>query len=85
MLFKRGGKWKVTFRMDENETEIDFLLIRKEHRRIIKNVRIKPREFLHASVVVDIDRIKISNVMRKTCSERRKINLLKNVMIRKQF
>ena len=26
---------KVTFRMDENETEIDFVLIKKEHRRFI--------------------------------------------------
>ena len=29
--FKREEKRKVTFRMGENETEIDFVLIKKEH------------------------------------------------------
>ena len=28
---KREEKRKVTFRMGENETEIDFVLIKKEH------------------------------------------------------
>ena len=27
----REEKWKVTFRMGENETEIDFVVIKKEH------------------------------------------------------
>ena len=31
----REEKRKVTFRMGENETEIDFELIKKEHRRFI--------------------------------------------------
>ena len=29
--FKREGKRKVTFIMGENETKIDFVLIKKEH------------------------------------------------------
>ena len=32
---KRKEKWKVTFRIGENETEIDFALMKKEHRRFI--------------------------------------------------
>ena len=32
---KREEKWKVTFRMGENWTEIDFVLIKKEHQRFI--------------------------------------------------
>ena len=31
MWFKREEKRKVTFRLGENETEIDFVLIKKEH------------------------------------------------------
>ena len=32
---KREEKRKVTFRIGENETEIDFVLIKKEHRQFI--------------------------------------------------
>ena len=35
-------------------------------------------------MVADIDKKKIRNVVRKTCDERRKISLLKDVKIRKQ-
>ena len=34
--------------MGENETEIDFVLIKKEHRRFIQNVKAIPGEFQHA-------------------------------------
>ena len=36
-------------------------------------------------MVTDMDKKKIMNVMIKTCAERRKISLLKNVKTRKQF
>ena len=42
-------------------------------------------ELQHAIVVADIDRKKVRHVVRKTCIERRKISLLKDVMIRKRF
>ena len=42
-------------------------------------------EFQHALVVADIDTKKMRNVVRKTCTERRKIRLLKDLMIRKRF
>ena len=35
-------------------------------------------EFQHALAIVDIDKKKIMKVMKKTCPERRKINLLKD-------
>ena len=28
-LFKREERWKVTFKVGENETEMDYVLIRK--------------------------------------------------------
>ena len=43
-----------------------------------------PGEFQHALVVVDIDK-KISKAMRNICIERRKISLLKEKRIMKQF
>ena len=36
-----------------------------------------PGEFQHALVIVDIDKRKIMNVVRKTCAERREITVLK--------
>ena len=42
-----------------------------------------PGEFQHALVKVDIDRLKIRKVERKTCARRRKIALLKDIRIRK--
>ena len=39
--FKMEEKRKVTFRLGENETEIVFVLMRKEH----QNVRSIPGEF----------------------------------------
>ena len=57
--FKREEKRKVTFRMGENETEIDFVLIEKEHQRFVQNMKAIPGEFQHALVIADIDRRKI--------------------------
>ena len=53
--FKREEKMKVTFRMGENETEIDFVLIKKEHQRFVQNVKAIPGEFQHSLVIADID------------------------------
>ena len=75
----------MTFRMGENETEIDSVLMKKEHQQFIRNVKAIPGEFQHALVIADIDKRKIGKVVRKTCAGRRKISLLKDVKIRKQF
>ena len=42
-------------------------------------------KFHHALVVADIDKGKIKHAVRKTCADRRKISLLKELKIRKQF
>ena len=83
--FKSEEKRKVIFRMGENETEIDFVLMKKEHQRFIQNMKAIPGEFQHALVVAAIDKRKIRKVVRKTRAERGKITLLKDVKIRKRF
>ena len=80
---KREEKRKVTFRYVENETEIDFVLTKKRHQRFIQNVKAIPGDSQHALVIAD--KRKIRKVVRKTYTERRKITLLKDVMIRKRF
>ena len=44
-----------------------------------------PGEFQHALVIVDIDKKKTRKAVRKICTKKRKISLLKDVKIRKQF
>ena len=51
----------------------------------MQNVKAISLEFQHALVVADIDKRKIRNVVRNTYSERRRTNLLKDLMIRKRF
>ena len=72
--------------MGDNETEIDIVLIKKEHEQIIQNVKANPGLVKHALVMAHIlIRGKIRKVERKTCSERRNITLLKDVKIRKRY
>ena len=61
---KKEEKRKVTFRIGENETEIDFVLIKKEHQLFIQNVKAIPEEFQHALAIADIDKNKIMKVVR---------------------
>ena len=61
------------------------MLIKKEHRLFIQNVKTIPGEFQHVLVITDIGKKKIRKVVRKTSAERRKICLLKDVKIRKRF
>ena len=71
----------MTFRIGVNETEIDFVLINKEYRRIICNVNAIPGLFQHVLLIAGMDK-KIRTVVRKTCAVRRNISLLKDVKIR---
>ena len=68
---KREVRRKVTLRMGENETEIDFVMIKKEHRQFIQSVKAITGEFQNALVIADIDKRKIRKVVRKPCPERR--------------
>ena len=58
----------MTLRMEENEIELDFMLIRIEHRRFMQDVNSDP--YVCGSRYIYIYERKIE---RKTCVERRKI------------
>ena len=45
----------MTFRMGE---DIDFVLIKKEHRRFMQNTKAIPEEFQHALVIAHLTRRK---------------------------
>ena len=59
--------------------------LKNEHRWSIQNVKPIPGEFQHALVVADIDKKKIRNIVKKTCTGGRKISLLKDEKIRKRL
>ena len=66
---EREGSRKVIFRMGENETKTDFVMIKKEHQRFLQNVKEIPGVFQHALLVADVGKREIRNVVR----QRRKI------------
>ena len=55
---------EMTFRVRENDIKIDFVLIKKQHRQSIGNVKAIPVEFQHSLVVADIDETCIEKDMR---------------------
>ena len=61
------------------------MLMKKEHGLFMGNVNAISGEFQHALMVADVDKKKTRNVVKKTCTDRRVISLLKDVKIRKCF
>ena len=51
----------------------------------MQNVKAIPGEFQHALVMADMDKGKIRKVLKKACDERRKVDRLKDVKIRKRL
>ena len=60
-------------------------MIRKEHRCFLQNETAIPGDFQHVLLLADIDKNKIRKVVRKINVKRKKISLLKDEKIRKQF
>ena len=55
--FKKEQR-KITYRMGGNETDFDFVLVRKNYRKYLKDVKAIPWELQHRLVVTDIDKRK---------------------------
>lgn len=49
-------KKKVTFNLNGNETEIDFVLAGKKNRKYLKNIKTIRGELEHHLVIVDVNR-----------------------------
>lgn len=83
--FRKEDKRKVTFSSGGNETEIDFVLVDKEKRKFLKDIKVFPGELQHRLVVVDVDKRKVKKVVRKVALERRNVWKLKEEETRKKF
>ena len=80
--FRKGEKRKVTYSAGENESEIDFVLVRTGNRKYMRDVRVIPGEPQHRLVVMDLVKKKL---VRKEAIDRRKVSKLKKDVTRARF
>ena len=75
--FRKGEKRKVTYSAAENGTEIDFVLVGKENRKYLRDVKVIPVELQHRLVATDLVKKRVKKVVRKEAIEKRKVWKLK--------
>ena len=63
--FKKTNIRKITFKSGNNESEIDFILVSKENRKFLKDVKVIPWELQHRLLVADVDQRKLNKVVKK--------------------
>ena len=72
----------MTYSAGGNGTEIDFVLVGKENKKYLRDVKVIPGELQHRLVVTDLVKKK---VVRKEAIERRKVWKLKEDDTRAKF
>ena len=70
--FTKEDRKKETFSSGGSETEIEFVLVDKENRKFLKDVKVIGGKQQHMLVVADVDKIKVKMVGRNEVRERRK-------------
>uniref|UniRef100_A0A0L8HA70 Endonuclease/exonuclease/phosphatase domain-containing protein n=1 Tax=Octopus bimaculoides TaxID=37653 RepID=A0A0L8HA70_OCTBM len=65
MRFRKTEKRKVTFNAGGNETEIDFMLVGRENRKYLRDVKAIPGELQHRLVVADLDKRKVKKHVKR--------------------
>ena len=69
----------------ENDTEIDFVLVGKEKRKYLRDVRVIPGELQHRLVVVDVEEQKLKKSVKKSKRVRWRMWKLKEKEIKEKF
>ena len=75
--FKKTHKRKITFKSGNNESEIDFILVSKENKKFLKNVKAIPWELQHRLLIADVDKRKLNKVVKKESRVKRMVWKLK--------
>ena len=75
----------MTYSAGGRGTEIDFVLVGKESRKYLRDVKVIPSELQHRLVVTDLVKKKVKKVVRKKAIERRKVWKLKEDDTRARF
>lgn len=64
--YRKKDQRKVTFSASGNETEIDFVLIGKDYRRYLRDVKVIAGQLQHNLVVADMEKMKLTNRVEKS-------------------
>ena len=83
--YKKKEKRKVTYSSGGNDTEIDFVLVGKENRKYLRDVKVIPGELQHSLLVVDVEKSRLKKPAKKRRDVRRKLWKLKEKEIREKF
>ena len=83
--FKKTDKRKITFKSGNNKSEIDFILVSKENRKHLKDVKVIPWDLQHQLLVADVDKRKLNKVVKKESRVKRMIWKLKERKIQEKF
>ena len=73
----KTDKRKITFKSGNNEYEIDFILVSKESRKFLKDVKVIQWELQHRLLVADVDERKLNKVVKKESRVKRMVWKLK--------
>ena len=79
--YKKNDKRKVTHSSGGNDTAIDFVLVGKEKRKYLRDVKVVPGELQHRLVVVDVEEQKL----KKSRKVRYRVWKLKKKEIKEKF
>ena len=71
--FEKKEQRKITYSMDGNETKIDFVLVGKNNRKYLKDVKAIHWELQHRLMVTDIDKRKLKKVVKNEQTIRRRV------------
>ena len=62
--FEKKEQRKITYSIAGNEIEIDSVLVSKNNRKYLKDVKVIPWELQHRLVVTDIDKRKLKKAVK---------------------
>ena len=83
--FKKTDKRKITFKSGNNKSEIDFILVSKENRKFLKDVKVILWELQHRLLVADVDKRKLNKVVTKESRVKRMVWKLKEREMQEKF
>ena len=83
--FEKKEQRKITYSMSGNETEIDFVLVGKNNRKYVNDLKAIPWELQHWLVVTDINKRKLKKVVKDELTFRRRVSKLKENNTKTKF
>ena len=83
--YKKRDERKVTYSSGGNDTEIDFVLVGKEKRKYLRDVKVIPGELQHRLVVVDVEGRKLKKSVKKSKRVRWRVWKLQEKEIKEEF